>query len=86
MDLPGKRARPLTLTAEVLDTWAMTVKPVPGRFTLRQKGGYRLAADPPASIPLPGSPYLAVRLRAAVAPGAEHSLNELATGRGESTP
>src|SRR5262249_55416562 len=55
--------RPLSLTAEILDTWNMTVKPVPGTFTLRPNGRYRLTADPPATIPLPGSPYLAVRLR-----------------------
>jgi hypothetical protein len=54
--------RPLTLTAEVLDTWDMTVKPVPGTFTLRPNG-YRLTADPPATISLPGKPYLAIRLR-----------------------
>jgi hypothetical protein len=56
--------RPLKLTAEVLDTWNMTVKPVPGSFTLRPNGRYRLTADPPATVPLPGTPYLAVRLRA----------------------
>lgn len=56
--------KPLTLTAEVIDTWNMTVKPVPGTFTLKPDGRYRLVADPPATIPLPGSPYLAIRLRA----------------------
>ncbi|MBA4065616.1 MAG: DUF5060 domain-containing protein [Isosphaera sp.] len=64
VDLPGKSDKPLTLKAEVLDTWNMTVKPVPGSFTLKQKGGYRLVADPPATIPLPGNPYMAIRLRA----------------------
>jgi hypothetical protein len=65
VDLPGKSDRPLALTAEVLDTWNMTVTPVPGTFTLKQNGSYRLTADPPASIKLPGTPYTAVRLRAA---------------------
>jgi hypothetical protein len=64
VDLPGKNELPLTLTAEVLDTWNMTVTPVPGEFTLKQKGMYRVAADPPATIPLPGSPYMAIRLKA----------------------
>lgn len=54
---------PLTLAAEVLDTWNMTVTPVPGTFTVRPAGRYRLAADPPATIALPDRPYLAVRLR-----------------------
>jgi hypothetical protein len=56
--------RPLKLTAEVLDTWNMTAKPVPGSFTLKPNGRYRLTADPPATIPLPGAPYQAIRLRA----------------------
>lgn len=55
---------PLTLTAEVLDTWNMTVKTVPGRITLRPKSQYRLTADPSAIIRLPGTRYLAIRLRA----------------------
>ena len=55
---------PLKLTAEVLDTWNMTAKPVPDTFTLRPNGRYRLSADPPATIPLAGTPYLAIRLRA----------------------
>jgi hypothetical protein len=66
VDLPRAGVdKPLSLTAEVIDTWNMTVTPVPGTFTLRPNGRYRLTADPPAAIPLPGSPYLAVRLRAA---------------------
>lgn len=64
VDLPGKSKTPIALTAEVLDTWNMTTTPVPGTFTLKQKDGYRLAADPPASIKLPGNQYMAIRLRA----------------------
>jgi hypothetical protein len=64
VDLPrAGMDRPLSLTAEVLDTWNMTAKPVAGTFTLKPNGRYRLTADPPATIPLPGSPYLAIRLR-----------------------
>ncbi len=63
VEVPGKKEPPMTVTAEVLDTWAMTVTTVPGSFTLKPKGGYRMAADPPATIPLSGKPYLAVRLR-----------------------
>jgi hypothetical protein len=66
VDLPRAGVdRPLTLTAEVLDTWDMTVKPVPGKFTLKPNGKYRLTADPGAAIALPGKPYLAIRLRTA---------------------
>jgi hypothetical protein len=63
VDLPGKRDSPLTLRAEILDTWNMTTTPVAGTFTLKQKGRYQLVADPPATIQLPGKPYLAIRLR-----------------------
>jgi hypothetical protein len=54
----------LTLTAEILDTWDMTAKVVSGKFTLKPTDRYRLTADPPATISLPGKPYLAIRLRA----------------------
>jgi hypothetical protein len=65
VDLPQAGIdRSLTLTAEILDTWEMTVKAVPGKFTLRPNGKYRLTADPPAAISLSGKPYLAIRLRA----------------------
>jgi hypothetical protein len=67
VDLPRAGIdRPLTLTAEVLDTWDMTVKAVPGKFTLRANGNYRLTVDPPATISLPGKPYLAIRLWAEI--------------------
>lgn len=64
VNLPSKSDKPLTLTlaAEVLDTWNMTVTSVPGIFTLKQKGAYRLVADPPAAIKLPGNPYMAIRM------------------------
>src|SRR5262245_9313789 len=55
---------PLTLAAEVLDTWNMTAEPVRGTFTLKSNGRYRLATNPPATIQLPGKPYMAIRLRA----------------------
>jgi hypothetical protein len=63
VDLPGRFDAPITLTAEILDTWNMTVKPVPGEYTLKRKGD-RMVADPPAVIELPGKPYLALRFRA----------------------
>jgi hypothetical protein len=67
VDLPrAGMNRPMTLTAEVLDTWDMTVNAVPGKFTLRANGNYRLTGDPPATISLPGKPYLAIRLWAEI--------------------
>lgn len=52
---------PLTLTAEVLDTWNMTVTPVSGRFTVKPAAKGRMVSE--GKIELPGKPYLAVRLR-----------------------
>jgi hypothetical protein len=66
VELPGKSNKPMTLTAEILDTWNMTVTPVAGNFMLKPKaGGYRMAADPQAKIQLPGNAYMAIRLRVA---------------------
>jgi hypothetical protein len=50
-------------TAEVLDTWNMTVTPVPGEFTLKQKNDSHYADANGRSIPLPGKPYIAIRLK-----------------------
>ena len=49
---------------EILDTWNNTVTPVRDEFTVKPNGRYRLIADPPVSITLPGTPYLALRIRA----------------------
>jgi hypothetical protein len=57
--LPG----PLKLRAEVIDTWAMTVTPVPGVFEARPTGKYVLTCPNNPRVRLPGKPYLALRLR-----------------------
>ena len=41
----------MTYEVDVIDTWEMTIEPLPGTF--------RNAAQ----IPLPGKPYLALRIR-----------------------
>ena len=53
----------MKFTAEVLDTWNMTVTPVPGTFTLVKKDGYFHADKDSRSIPLLGKPYVAVRIK-----------------------
>ena len=50
-------------TAEILDTWAMTVTPVPGTFVAKKKDNYEFADAEGKSITLPAKPYLALRLR-----------------------
>ncbi len=55
----------MKFTAEVLDTWNMTVTPVPGEFTLKQKDDASLADANGRAIPLPGKPYMAIRIKRA---------------------
>ena len=52
----------MKFTAEVLDTWNMTVTPVPGTFTLVRKTDYFVGYKANRSIPLPGKPYMAIRI------------------------
>ena len=53
----------LRFQADVLDPWEMTVKPVTGVFTLKQKDDNTFADAGGGSIALPGKPYMALRLR-----------------------
>lgn len=52
----------LKFTAEILDTWNMTVTPVDGIFTLKKKN-YTFADKDDRSITLPGKPYMAIRIK-----------------------
>jgi hypothetical protein len=53
----------MKFTAEILDTWAMTITPVPGVFELKKKDDYDFVDQDDRHIALPGRPYLALRLR-----------------------
>lgn len=53
----------MKFTAEVLDTWNMTVTPVAGEFTLKKKNNYYHADKDGRSIALPGKPYMAIRIK-----------------------
>lgn len=53
----------MKFTVEVLDTWNMTVTPVAGIFTLKKKDGYSYADQNARSVPLPGRPYMAIRIK-----------------------
>jgi hypothetical protein len=55
----------MKFTVEVLDTWNMTVTPVSGEFTLKQKNDSFYADANGRSIPLPGKPYIAIRIKRA---------------------
>ncbi|HYT58682.1 MAG TPA: DUF5060 domain-containing protein [Haliangiales bacterium] len=53
----------MKFTAEVLDTWNMTVTPVEGVFTIVKKTDYFHADKDGRSIKLPGRPYMAIRIK-----------------------
>ncbi|HSU50229.1 MAG TPA: DUF5060 domain-containing protein [Segetibacter sp.] len=48
--------------AEIIDTWNMTITPVPEVFELADPVDYRLIDKNSRRIPLPGKPYLAIRI------------------------
>lgn len=53
----------MKFSAEIIDTWNMTITPVEGVFELKKKDDYDFADKDGRSIALPGKPYLALRLR-----------------------
>jgi hypothetical protein len=64
LELPRQDlAAGMRFTAEILDTWNMTVTPVEGIFTVLVDGTYRYHAEGLPTIKLPGKPWLAIRLR-----------------------
>jgi hypothetical protein len=56
-------AESMKFTAEVLDTWNMTITPVEGPFTLQKKDDYFYGDKDGRSIALPGRPYMAIRIK-----------------------
>jgi len=61
-------AEGMKFQADVIDTWDMTVKPVDGVFTLKASPvpdfkNYFLTDAAGREVPLPGKPYMAIRLR-----------------------
>jgi hypothetical protein len=61
---------PLTLKADVLDSWGMTITPLDGTFTLLPKDRYTLACPDRPAIMLPGRPFMAIRFRRLAGPPA----------------
>jgi hypothetical protein len=53
----------MKFTADVLDTWNMTVTHVPAEFTLKKKDNYFYGDKDGRNVPLPGNPYMAIRLK-----------------------
>ena len=53
----------MRFTVEVIDTWNMTISPLEGVFEIKKRDNYCFADKDGRSVPLPGRPYIAVRLR-----------------------
>jgi hypothetical protein len=53
----------MRFAAEILDTWNMTVKTVPGTFTLAGRTDDFFGEKDGRSIELPEKPYMAIRLK-----------------------
>jgi hypothetical protein len=52
-----------TYRIEILDTWEMTVSPVPGDFLTRKKDNYHFIDRDGRAVNLPGKPGIALRIR-----------------------
>lgn len=53
---------------DVIDTWNMTITPVAGLFVTKQENAYDFVDEHGRSVPLPGRPYMAIRIRRVPAP------------------
>lgn len=53
----------LKFKIEIIDTWNMTITPVDGIFTTKNKDFYNLKDANDRSIDLPGKPYIALRMK-----------------------
>ncbi len=48
---------------DVIDTWAMTVTPLAGTFTVKRRDAYSFAEQNGRAVNLPGKPWIALRIR-----------------------
>lgn len=53
----------LTFQVEIIDTWNMTITPVTGVFVAKKRDAYMFEDADKKSVALPGTPYLALRIR-----------------------
>jgi hypothetical protein len=56
-------ANGMQFTVEVIDTWNMTMTPAGGVFEVNKKDNYTYRDKEGRSVPLPGKPYMALRIR-----------------------
>jgi hypothetical protein len=61
--LPGRAKDPKhSFRADIIDTWNMTVTPVPGDFRMQQMNQYDVHDPARPEIALPGKPWIAIRI------------------------
>lgn len=59
----------LTFQVDVIDTWAMTITPIEDLFEIKKGDDYVFVEKNNRSVPLPGKPYMALRIRRVGPPG-----------------
>ena len=47
---------------DIIDTWNMTITPVPGEFVTKKQDNYYFADADGKSVALPGKPWIALRI------------------------
>lgn len=56
-------ANGMQFTVEVIGTWNMTITPAGGVFEVNKKDNYTYIDREGRSVPLPGKPYMSLRIR-----------------------
>lgn len=59
----------MTFRADIIDTWNMTITPVPGTFVAKKRDAYVFEDAEKRTIPLPEKPYLALRIQKVASAG-----------------
>lgn len=62
--LPKKGLKPgMRFRVDVIDTWNMTIKPLPHVFEIKKLNSYEFGDIHGGSVPLPARPYMAIRIQ-----------------------
>ena len=72
----------MRFTVEMLDTWDMTVKPVPGEFKIIEDATYRYRAEGLPRVKLPGKQWMALRIRRVAGDHVEYHEGKKIYGEG----
>lgn len=59
----GELKKGMRFKVDLIDTWNMTVDPVPGTFEIGELTRYRVADKDKRVLALPGKPYMALRIQ-----------------------